>query len=170
MYIEKDIISSVMFNWKAKVMSKKILFIQRFMKFLLHQRRRLYQHLLGCWNYIEKGILQAQIVKKEKSSVKKHIFPKHYSVASYIPDTVKVKYIRAKLKNILRNYISELERYKESVNNEDSPTLFHVRFFELKPRSPSLRKEFSTDVLRILVEKSLKDNERLKIKNAHSEL
>lgn len=140
------------------------------MKFLLYQRRRLYHHLLGCWNYIEKGILQAQIVKKEKSSVKKHIFPNHYSIVSYIPDHIKLKYLRAKLKNLLKNYIREVEKYKEVMNNEDSPTLFHVHFVQSKPKSPNLRKEFSTEVLRILVEKSLKDNERLKIKNAHSEL
>jgi len=138
--------------------------IQRALGYWLKQRKRLYAYLLGSWNYIEKEILQVRFAKKQKKSVKKHAFPNQYKIVSFIPEQIKLNLIKAKIKILLKSYISDLNSYFESVIKEEDLTLHEVHFFTSKPNPPNLRKEFSTDILRVMIEKSLKDYENLKIK------
>jgi hypothetical protein len=162
-FIENDLISSVMFYWKEKVIPIQILYIQRVFRFLLIQRKRLYDYLFTSWNFIEKEILQEKHAKKQKKMLKKTLFHERFTITSWVPDPVKHSIIRLKVKSILQAYLLKYNNFLQLASQDNSPTLEEFRVFVQKPPRPNIRKEFTRETFRIMIEGTLKDYETRKV-------
>lgn len=133
------------------------------LRYLLKQRKRLYDYLFSSWNYIEKEILNQRYEKKQKKLLKKSLFHTSFSVNSWVPDHVKMVYIRDKVKVIIQDYLQELRNYYEINFQDNSPTLEPSVVLYSKPACPNLRKEFTREVFRIMIENTLKEYEKRKV-------
>ena len=130
---------------------------------MLKQRKRLYDYLFSSWNYIEKEILVQRYEKKQKKLLKKSLFHTSFSVNSWVPDHVKMLCIRDKVKVIIQNYLQELRIYYETYLQNNSPGVEPAAVLYSKPVCPNLKKEFTREVFRIMIENTLKEYEKRKV-------